>query len=121
MMTELMAIAVLLLLRIGIPILLIAGLSYVAYRLLAPDTSAPHATAARPAAARLGGPAPLARIIYSATPCWDIKSCPADLQATCPARARPELPCWLAVQMKTGQRPANCEWCRVYDSPTVHA
>ena len=116
-------------LRIGIPLAVIMMLSWLAYRWLGEDKSAVRSGEVRSGEVRtatahratIGGPAPLARVAYFATPCWDVKGCTEQAQAACPAHARPELPCWLANQMKTGRLKETCAGCEIYDRPVARA
>ena len=111
-------------LRIGVPILVIMGLSYVAYRWLGEDTQktvqpSKSATAAT-ARVTIGGPAPFAQVLYAGANCWDFKGCTEEMKANCPAVAKPELPCWLAIQMKTGHLKDNCFGCQFYEHPAAN-
>ena len=124
MATTILVLAFMMFLRIGIPILVIMGLSYVAYHWLGEDKKSvqPQVTV-RPVqqattGARIGGPAPLAQVMYASTHCWDEHGCTEEAKAKCPAFAKPELPCWLAVQMKTGHLRDNCSDCNFYNDST---
>ncbi len=119
MLADVLGLLALLALRIGVPLLVIMSLSYVAYRWLGAEERKPAQPAAEAPRVSLGGPAPIARVLYAGAHCWDIKKCPADLKATCPAYARPELPCWLAVQMKTGHLRNDCPDCSFYEQPAA--
>lgn len=109
--------------RIGVPILVIMGLSYVAYRWLGEDTEKTvqpaRSTAAIAPRVSIGGPAPIAQVLYAGTHCWDAKGCSEAMKANCPAVAKSELPCWLAIQMKTGHLKENCFGCQFYERPAV--
>ncbi len=116
--TEMIAVLTLAILRIGVPLALIFGVSYVAYRWLGnekqpPPTIAPLKT--------IGGRAPMVMLLSTSPHCWDAKGCTAEMKALCPACIRPELPCWLAVQMKTGHLAKDCPDCSFYERPVIRA
>jgi hypothetical protein len=124
-MTETLAVVALLALRIGAPLLVIFGISYVVYRWIGEEKPA-RVASVRTAigatqSAALGGPAPLAQVLFSGVHCWDEKGCTEEMKAKCPAAARPELPCWLAVQMNTGHLRQNCSSCNFYERPVMSA
>ncbi|HXF62356.1 MAG TPA: hypothetical protein VNK95_12110 [Caldilineaceae bacterium] len=48
------------------------------------------------------------------TPCWGRRRCPEMRRATCPAYLAPELPCWLARLRADGRLPAGCRTCRLF-------
>jgi hypothetical protein len=50
--------------------------------------------------------------------CWDIKHCPDTERAKCVAAKRPDLPCWLALQVSDGTLKEMCYSCPVF---TAHA
>ncbi len=124
-MSETLAVLVLTALRIGAPLVVIFGLSYLAYRWIG-EGQPYRAVAGKPASAdvqraALGGPAPLAQVLFTSAHCWDVKGCTEQMKAKCPAAARPELPCWLAIQMKTGHLRKNCFDCNFYERPSATA
>jgi hypothetical protein len=116
--TEIIAVLTLAVLRIGVPLLLIFAVSYAAYRWLGNEKQT-RPTIAPPAT--IGGRAPMATLLSTNLHCWDAKGCTAEMKALCPATARPELPCWLAVQMKTGHLTKNCPDCDFYERPVIRA
>ena len=124
-MSETLAVLALIALRIGLPLLVIFGLSYLAYRWIGEGKPASvvagKAVAADVQRVALGGPAPLAQVLFTNTHCWDVKGCTEEMKAKCPAVARPELPCWLAIQMKTGHLRKNCFTCDFYEQPAARA
>jgi hypothetical protein len=124
-MTETLAVLAMLALRIAVPLLVIFGLSYVAYRWIGEEKPASVSTARQAAAATqratLSGPAPLAQVLFTGVHCWDVKGCTDAMKATCPAVAKSELPCWLAIQMKTGHLKKNCPSCNFYERPVQSA
>lgn len=50
--------------------------------------------------------------------CWDVKHCPETERVKCVASQRPDLPCWLAVQVSGGGLKEMCYACPVF---TAHA
>ncbi len=50
--------------------------------------------------------------------CWEVKQCPETEQARCVARQRPDLPCWLALQVNGAGLKSSCYACPLY---TQHA
>jgi hypothetical protein len=119
MSPELLSVALLMIVRVGLPFVIVMGLSYLAYRWLGEGKDAGQVSVRPAQQPSIGGPAPIARVIYAGAHCWDAKQCPADLKAACPAYAKPELPCWLAMQMKTGHLTANCSGCDFYERPVI--
>ncbi len=47
-------------------------------------------------------------------PCWVVKNCPAETRANCPAYQRPDLPCWLALQVAGYGLKEQCYSCPLY-------
>jgi len=47
-------------------------------------------------------------------PCWVQQACDEARRADCPAFKRPEVPCWLAVQVAEGQLRDGCISCSMY-------
>jgi hypothetical protein len=47
--------------------------------------------------------------------CWEIKRCDEATRAACPAYQRPNLPCWLALQLAGCQLSEQCLTCSLYD------
>jgi hypothetical protein len=117
MSPEFLSVVLLMIVRIGLPFIVVMGLSYLAYRWLGAAKETEQA-AQQPS---IGGPAAVASVLYAGSHCWDNKKCPADLLAKCPAYARPELPCWLAIQMKTGHLKDKCFNCNFYERPVLSA
>ena len=118
MTTEILAVLALMVVRLGVPLVIILALSYVAYRWIGEEK--PSRTGATTSGATIGGAAALAQVL-AGPHCWDAHGCTAEMKATCPAAARPELPCWLAIQMKTGHLKQNCFDCNFYERPVITA
>jgi hypothetical protein len=117
-MSEILAVLALAVVRIGVPLAVVLVLSYIAYRWIGEDRAIKSPEAMQHVT--LAGPAPIARVL-SATHCWDAKGCTAEMKTRCAAVARPELPCWLAVQMKTGHLNKSCDSCGFYEQPILRA
>lgn len=47
-------------------------------------------------------------------PCWEKKDCPENVRAHCVAFQRPELPCWLALQVAGYGLKEQCYSCPQY-------
>lgn len=104
MLTEIAAIASFLIMRLGLPIAGILGLSYLAYRWLNQG-----------AAPAMPGPG-FIPIADTGPRCWDERHCTPQMKASCPAHQRPHIPCWLAVQLAEGHVRAGCADCRFYQA-----
>jgi hypothetical protein len=46
--------------------------------------------------------------------CWDVKHCPETARVECVAAQRPDLPCWLALQVSGGGLKETCYTCPVF-------
>ena len=124
MITEILVILAMMVLRIGVPLIIVMGLSWLAYRWLGEERKAGQRleqVTVEEQRVRVGGPAPVAHVLYAGPHCWDIKECPQEGKEQCPAFARPELPCWLAIQMKTGHLKDECFDCQFYERPVLRA
>jgi hypothetical protein len=53
--------------------------------------------------------------------CWDIKRCDAAKRAQCAAFQRPDLPCWLALQVSGHSLHEECFTCAFYKPQTMAA
>jgi hypothetical protein len=112
-MQDVLVLGLLGLLRVGVPILVIAGIGYYLVRRrharLAADIQAPVDAGAL-------GPADWARAITAppAAPCWEQKNCDVGQREACAAYKRSHVPCWLAVQVAEGQLRSHCLNCDLY-------
>ncbi len=112
-MQDILALGFLGVLRIGVPALLIIGLSYLLVRYsharITADLQAPAETAGM-------SPAEWARAVTvpPMVPCWEQKNCDATKRSNCAAYKRSHVPCWLAVQVAEGQLRADCMSCDLY-------
>lgn len=100
-------------LRLGAPVLLLVGVGYLLGRYL--GVRAPADIQAPPEADALG-PAEWARAVTvpPLVPCWVQNACDEARRADCPAFKRPQVPCWLAVQVAEGQLRSGCAACTMY-------
>ena len=112
-MQDLLVLSVLAVLRVGIPVAAILGVSYLLLRYskaqMLSDIQAP------PEAATLA-PADWARAVTvpPRVPCWEEKQCDTAKRASCAAYKRSHVPCWLAVQVSEGQLRSACVSCDMY-------
>lgn len=59
---------------------------------------------------------------FSALPhCWEVKNCSPAVRETCPAYQRPDIPCWLALQLTGRELPEECFACEVFHSTQLVA
>ena len=112
-MQDLLALGSLVVLRFGIPGLVIAGAVY----LLARQTKAqiqsdlhalPKGRSFTPSQWASAATVP------PMVPCWEQKGCDAARRAACVAYTHAHVPCWLAVAVVEGQPRAGCQTCRLY-------
>jgi hypothetical protein len=47
--------------------------------------------------------------------CWEIKNCDPTTRETCPAYLRPQIPCWLALQVAGRGLPEECFACEAFN------
>lgn len=103
------------LIRVALPILILLGLGTLYERYLAGKTAARNAAnAAHQSFAVRDMLAPDVHLNPLESPCWAIKHCPVEQRATCPAASRPGVPCWVTMQLLTGQLSDICLNCHVY-------
>lgn len=112
-MVDMLVIAFTFFLRLGVPVLLLVGVGYLLGRYL--GVRAPADIQAPPEADALG-PAEWARAVTvpPLVPCWVQKACDEAHRANCPAFKRPQVPCWLAVQIAEGRLRPDCVSCEMY-------
>ncbi len=95
---DVLVVAYMFVLRIGVPILITLMIGAWLKRLVEEKDKPEQVTA--PASSELH--------------CWDIKKCSEAEQAKCIARQRPDLPCWLALQVDGEGLKEMCYTCPVY-------
>lgn len=97
-------------LRLGIPIILTIGVCYVLNRVSASRAAAiASRREAQMQAAEQEGK--VVRQLH----CWEIKRCDPAKRPSCPAYQRPNLPCWLALQLAGQPLREECLRCGMYD------
>lgn len=107
-----MAVAVGLLLRFGIPLSLTALLIWWLRRLdIRWQAEAEEMRRVRVETAVAAQP-----------PCWEIRNCSAELRAACPIYGRRDKPCWQLRREITGRLPEACLDCIVFrNAPMLKA
>lgn len=88
-----------LLLRIGIPLAVTAGVIYLLHCL---DRRWQEEALSVPVVAPTG------------KPCWEVKECPEARHKACPAAAQPGVPCWQVFRSKNGVLREACLGCNVF-------
>jgi hypothetical protein len=113
--TEFIAIAGLMLLRVGVPLAVTGLITWGLHRLDArwqADAEARQATAAV-SAGRVQPAAFMSPQAVSA-PCWQLRNCSEAKRSGCAACAEPGLPCWMARLRSDGRLPAGCYGCALF-------
>lgn len=123
-MTNLWSIALLVLLRLGVPLIITIGLAYALRRLdLRWQTQARESRQMQEAVVPLAPGAPARAESWmlqpwpassNAKPCWMVKGCTEALRASCAATRQPSVPCWQARSRAEGRLPAECKGCELY-------
>ncbi|RMH64626.1 MAG: MerR family transcriptional regulator [Calditrichaeota bacterium] len=54
------------------------------------------------------------KMIFSVVPCWEIKQCPEEDRASCPAYHNADAPCWEIKSADSVCGPVDCRTCPVY-------
>jgi hypothetical protein len=104
---DILVVAGMFFLRIGLPLLIVMGIGYLIQRWLEPK-------AVHEQFEGMVRSAQEQRAASAATrPCWEIKNCPAEARATCAAAQQPDIPCWLARQIDGQPLPEGCASCMV--------
>ena len=97
-------------LRIGVPIAAMVGLGLALHRL---DRRWQLEAAAEGLDA-LDVATPAALIEAAEAPCWEVKGCPPEKRARCPAARNVALPCWLVRRDAEGCLPDDCFACAIF-------
>jgi hypothetical protein len=91
-------------LRIGVPLLITLGIGHLISR---------YYNARQPVP--VDETALIARADYElGPPCWEIKNCDPTIRESCPAYQRPQIPCWLALQVAGRDLPEECFSCEIF-------
>jgi len=129
-MSHLLLIALLFLLRLGIPLALMLLLALCLRRLDArweaelrmqqggsnpasPSPEKRQSAIGEPAMAPTATRSLTAQTVLS-TPCWRIKDCPQQQRQGCPAATMPHTLCWLARRQVEGMIPLQCYRCPLF-------
>jgi hypothetical protein len=108
-METILAVAGMLLLRLGVPIGFMVVLSWGVSRYVSRDEERAEAKATARTA-----PVASRRAVAPKVPCWQVKGCAPAAVTQCPAGRRTDLPCWLARQVVEGKMLATCPSCVMY-------
>ena len=105
------------LLRLGIPLTVMAAVSYWLRRV--DERWAAEARAYQQAKAWEGQlvTTPAWQPPALQPPCWVQRGCSAEQRAHCAAAQQPYLPCWLARLRQDHQLPASCVQCPLFTLP----
>ncbi len=98
-LNALLAVALGLVLRIGIPMAVTAG---VVYLLRCLDQRWQREAAFMTTVAPTG------------KPCWEVKGCAEEKRKKCPAAAQPEVPCWQVFRSRDGRLRESCLGCDMF-------
>lgn len=93
--------------RIGLPLLIVMGVGYLIQRWLEPKAVHEQFEGMVRSAQEQRAAITMTR------PCWEIKNCPAEARATCMAAQQPDIPCWLSRQIDGQPLPEGCAVCQV--------
>jgi hypothetical protein len=104
---DILVIAGMFFVRIGIPLLIVMGIGYLIQRWLEPQAVQEQFEGiVRSAQERTTAEA-------GQRSCWEIKNCPPNVRADCAATQQPDIPCWLARQIAGQSLPEGCASCQV--------
>ncbi len=104
---DILVIAGMFFLRIGLPLLITMGVGYLIQRWLEPKAVHEQFEGMIRSAQEQRAASAMIR------PCWEIKNCPAEARATCAAGQQADIPCWLARQIDGQPLPEGCAMCKV--------
>jgi hypothetical protein len=93
--------------RIGLPLLIVMGVGYLIQRWLEPK--AVHEQFEGMVRSAQEGVA----VSAGQPPCWQVKNCSPELRAECAAYKQPDIPCWLSLQIAGQPLPEGCATCQV--------
>jgi hypothetical protein len=103
---DIVVIAGMFFLRIGLPLILVMGIGYLIQRCLEPKAVQEQFEGiVRTAHERA--------VIAVGQPCWEIRGCSAEARAGCAAANQPDIPCWLSRQIAGQPLPEGCAACQV--------
>lgn len=90
-----------LLVRIGVPALLLVGMVWLMRRLDARWQAEARRQAAPPT-------------VRMDPPCWELHACPSAHCDTCMVQGHTEAPCWQQLRDEAGNLPARCLACELF-------
>lgn len=107
------------LLRLGVPIAVIALVTWFLHRLDArwraeSNTEGLHSPGQSAASA-----ATSSLLQAKGKPCWEVKGCSEAQRAGCDAYAQPSIACWLLHLRRDGRLPAQCRCCEVFGAGSI--
>jgi len=103
---DILVIAGMFFLRIGVPLLLVMGIGYLIQRWQEPKAVQEQFEGmVRSAQER--------QAVAVGKPCWEVMGCSEEKRAGCAAASQPEIPCWLARQIAGQPLPRGCTTCQV--------
>jgi hypothetical protein len=107
MIQDVLVIAGMFFLRIGLPLLIVMGVGYLIQRWLEPKAVQEQFEG-------------MIRSVQERTataagqqPCWEVKNCSPEARAACAATQQPDIPCWLSRQIAGQPLPDGCTTCQV--------
>lgn len=113
--TEIAAIVVLFILRLGVPIAVTAAIVWGLRRLDARWQAEAEAERIERAVAKgLLPPTAVTSPLAAEHPCWEHNNCAPEVQQHCPACALTDIPCWMARLRTDGKLPARCYGCALF-------
>ena len=104
---DIIVIAGMFFLRIGLPLLVVVGIGYLVQRWLEPK--AVH----EQFEGMLRTAQENVAVGAASQPCWEVKNCSPELRAECAAFNQSNVPCWLARQIAGQPLPEGCSTCAV--------
>ncbi|MEZ4770980.1 MAG: hypothetical protein R2844_21500 [Caldilineales bacterium] len=126
-LTNIWSIALLFVLRLGVPVLLTVGLGLLLKRLdarwqaeareqrNAMEAATPAKPSDRPKPVGQRTTQPLVALSgIGAQPCWAVKGCTDSMRAACAASHQPNVPCWQARTIAEGRLPSECKACDLH-------
>ena len=113
--SEVVAVAGLLLIRLGIPLAVTVLITWGLHRL---DARWQAEAEARKATAEVSAgrvqPAVFKAPQAATTPCWKLRNCSEAGRVNCAACKEPGLPCWMARLRADGRLPGPCYSCALF-------
>lgn len=105
------------LLRLGIPIAMMAAITYGLRRVDARWAAEARAYQQASLWEEQITATPTKPIPSANPPCWVLRGCSPEAQAHCAAGQQPCLPCWLARLRRDHDLPASCVQCQLFALP----